>query len=154
GILKWQASEAAQGVNFYATVGASDYPLPGKDAQRRQEFFAALTPEFDDIASPLAKLGIHSSLTGEEMSVGHTYRALHGLAEGSQLAGFMILEPLGDYPAPVLLADGRHVEFLLAVPVFGDELDYVAANGVNKLLDRIEELAAPMWNPYRRSIFG
>ena len=66
----------------------------------------------------------------------------------------MILEPMDNYPAPVSLTDGRHVEFLMAVPVYGDELDYAASNGVDGLLEKMEETKAPLWNPYRNSIFG
>lgn len=152
-VLKWRSSEITQGVNFYATAGASNYPLPGRQDEHRREFFAALTPEFDNIASPLARLGIYAQLTGNEMSAGHTYRALQGLADGTAFAGFAILEPVDNYPAPVHLADGRHVEFLLAVPLHDNELDHAASKSVGDLLRRMEDVGAPLWNPYRNSVF-
>ncbi|GAA1293986.1 hypothetical protein Psi02_42290 [Planotetraspora silvatica] len=153
GVLKWNTSANTQGVNIYATVGASDYPIPGFSANHRQEFFVGLIPEFDDIASRLAWLGAYTQMTGEVLSTGHTYRALQGLVDGHGFGGFVILSPLDGHPAPVVLEDGRHVEFLMVIPVFSDELDYARSHGVDDLLAKMESLNVPFWDPTRNSTF-
>lgn len=78
GVLKWRPNAATQGVNLYATVGASDDSLPGFDSKHCQEFFVGLNPECDDIASPLARLGIYAQLTGKTLGAGHIYRCPAG----------------------------------------------------------------------------
>ncbi|MFD9279523.1 suppressor of fused domain protein [Streptomyces mirabilis] len=153
GVLKWQASASTQGVNIYATVGASDYSLPGFGMEHRQEFFVGLAPECDDIASPLARLGIYAQLAGKSLAAGHVYSAPQGLMEGSDLSGFVLLAPFDGLPAPVELADGRHVEFLMAIPVFRDELEFASKHGVDGLMEVMESSQVPFWNPARRSAF-
>ncbi|MFR9755049.1 suppressor of fused domain protein [Streptomyces sp. TR06-5] len=153
GVLKWQASDCTQGVNVYATVGASDYSLPGFGMEHRQEFFVGLAPECDEIASPLARLGIYAQLAGRSLAAGHAYSAPQGLIEGSDLSGFILLAPLDGMPAPVELADGRHVDFLMAIPVFKEELEFASKHGVDYLMGAMESSQVPFWNPTRRSLF-
>jgi hypothetical protein len=54
----------------------------------------------------------------------------------------------------VVLADGRHVELLMVVPAFADELDFAPKRGVDELLDVMTEQRTPFWNPDRRSVFA
>jgi hypothetical protein len=153
GVLKWQASVATEGVTLYATVGASDYPLPGVGPQHRQEYFVGLEPECDDIASSLAWLGVYAQSAQEALAPGHTYRSTHGLMAGSGFSGFLLLQPLDGQPAPLALRDGRHVEFVMTVPAFDDELDFAAKQGVERLLEVMESAEVPFWMPTRRSAF-
>jgi suppressor of fused protein SUFU len=139
---------------LYATVGASDYPVPGFSVEHRQEFFVGFSPEFDDIASSLARLGIYAQLTGKALGAGHIYLAPQGLTNGSQFSGFMIFAPLDDLPAPCELLDGRHVEFLMTIPVFESELDFASVNGVDSLLEAMESSSIPFWDPVRQDTFG
>ncbi|MEU6401427.1 suppressor of fused domain protein [Streptomyces sp. NPDC046985] len=153
GVLKWRASASTQGVNIYATMGASDYSLPSFEVEHRQEFFVGLAPECDDIASPLARLGIYAQMAGKSLGAGHVYSAPQGLVEGTEFSGFVLLAPLDGVPAPVNLLDGRHVEFLMAIPAFRDELEYASEHGVNGLMEAMESSQVPFWNPARRSVF-
>lgn len=47
-----------EGVALYATLGASARPMVGRDANLRVEIFLGLVPERDEVASPLAALGL------------------------------------------------------------------------------------------------
>lgn len=152
-ILKWKASSVTQGVNLYATLGSSNYAIPGSDWAHRQEFFVGFLPECDEIASALARLGIYGQVSGHGIFSGHTYRSHHSLIEGSDLSGFALLTPLSGVPVPLLLPDGRHVDFLMAIPLFSKELDFAASRGIDDLLTEMESREIAFWNPRRSSMF-
>ena len=154
GVLKWRAGTRTEGVTLYATVGASDLPLQGVDPEHRQEYFVGLLPECDDIASPLAWLGVYAHSAVEALAPGHTYRGLDSLVDGRGFQGFLLFTPLSGKPAPIALPDGRHIEFLMTVPAFADELDFARAHGVDELLSVTEERQVPFWDPNRRSTFA
>jgi hypothetical protein len=134
GVLKWQARTRTAGVTLYATVGASDLALPGIGPEHRQEYFVGLLPECDDIASPLAWLGVYAPSAAVALGSGHTYRGTDSLVDGYGFQGFLLLTPLTGEPAPIALPDGRHVEFLMTVPAFA-------------------ERQVPFWDPNRGSTF-
>ena len=151
--LKWQSSSRTGGVTLYATVGVSDYPLPGVPDSHRQEYFVGFEPEYDDVASPLAWLGIYAQSAPQPLAAGHTYRAPEPLIEGAGFEGFILLAPQDEFLAPIDLPDGRHVEFLMLVPAFEDELDFAKSHSVDELMEAIETADVPFWDPNRRSTF-
>ena len=153
GVLKWKASPITQGVNLYATIGSSDHAVPGFDLAHRQEFFVGFLPECDEFASALARLGIYGQLSGRGISPGDTYRSQHGLIEGSGFSGFAVLTPLNGVPLPLALPDGRHVEFLMAMPLYDKELDFASSHGTESLLAEMEAREVAFWNPQRSSTF-
>lgn len=153
GVLKWSRRRSTGDVNLYATLGVSTFPCPGVEASHRQEFFLGLLPEADDLASPLAMLGAHSRLAGEQIGSGHVYRSRQDRFGDTGLAGFIVIEPLDGMPAPISLDDGSHVEFLMVIPVFLDEVEFAVVNGVDALLEMMETRHVPFWNPRRKSTF-
>ncbi|MFI7538216.1 suppressor of fused domain protein [Streptosporangium sp. NPDC049376] len=152
-ILKWDPSPVTDGVNIYATLGASDHSIPGGDLLHRQEFFVGLAPERDDIAEPLARLGGYSSFTGRRLDSGHIIRLSENLVDDSEMSGFLVVAPLGDFLPAASMADGRHVEFLMAIPVYPEELDFAARNGVEDLREVMASRNIPFWRLERGSTF-
>jgi hypothetical protein len=152
-VLKWSAAAATGGVNLYATVGVSNHPPTSAGSGHRKEFFIGFTPECDDIAWPLAQLAGYSCTSGKELGPGHIYRAPDSLLPSGAFSGFALITPLQDWYEPVLLSDGRHVDLLMAIPMFNDELDFAARRGVDDLLDVMSERAVPFWKPVRHSVF-
>ena len=63
-VYKWDASNHPEGVNMYATIAASAYPVSSIPEMHRMEFYIGLLPAADDVASPLAALGLYSALHG------------------------------------------------------------------------------------------
>jgi hypothetical protein len=57
-VYKWDATATAEGVVLYATIGASAYPMAGRDPEHRMEYFLGLLPPQDAVASPLAALSL------------------------------------------------------------------------------------------------
>ncbi|MCF6468423.1 suppressor of fused domain protein [Nonomuraea sp. MG754425] len=153
GILKWSASVATGGVTLYGTLGSSDYPLPGRHWGHRQEFFIGFAPEWDDIAEPLAQLGSYTQFRSANLESGHTLRLPVELVEETWLRGFLVVEPLDDVLSRVALGDGRHVEFLMAIPLYSNELDFAAKRGAEALRDAMSEKNIPFWKARRRSTF-
>ncbi|MCM2419874.1 suppressor of fused domain protein [Streptomyces sp. RKAG293] len=155
GLQKWKIERPAQPVPFlYATAGASDYELPNMDPLHRQEFIATFSAECDGVARTLAWLGVQAHLTGRGFSPGDTYRDGNGVIEGLGFGGFLVITPRGELPTSVLLANGNHVEFLLAIPAFDDELAFASTQGMDELMGVMENHRAPLSDPKRRSVFG
>ncbi|MGN9839180.1 suppressor of fused domain protein [Nonomuraea sp. H19] len=153
GVLKWNPSPATAGVSLYATIGASDYPMPHGNPLHRQEFFVGFTPGWDDIADPLAQLGSYSQFNEKNLDTSHILRLPESFAEGIRLTGFLIVSPLDGFLPSAALTDGRHVEFLMAIPVYPEELDFAAQHGVEDLRDAMEAKEIPFWKVNRQSTF-
>src|SRR3954452_9474478 len=125
-ILKWNADANREGVNLYVTIGASARPLTGRDTGHRVDVFTGLLPARDEIASPLAALAIYPAREGVALDHGHTVQAGGPLWPGTKMRCFLVLRPIGDIIAPLVLPNGEHVDFLQAIPIFESELAYKA----------------------------
>jgi len=148
-ILKWGASGNGEGVDLYATLGASAVDLPGAQPGHRVEFFVGLRPGQDDIASALAALGLFARREQEFVGHGHTIPADGPLWPGTQMKTFLVLSQVGEIIPPADLFDGVHVEFLQAVPVFESERQYKIAHGADALVRLWERAGTPFWDPNR-----
>jgi Suppressor of fused protein (SUFU) len=148
-VFKWNAAVNPEGVNLYATIGASARPIVGRDPSHRIEFFIGLLPARDEIASPLAALALYPTREGVALDHGHTVPADGPLWPGTEMRWFLVLRPIGDIISPLELADGIRVEFLQAIPLFESELAYKAANNAEALLRHWEESHVPFWDPDR-----
>ena len=149
-VFKWTAETNPEGVNLYATIGASVRPMAGRDPNHRLEFFVGLLPAKDDIASPLAALALYSTREGVVLDHGHTVSADGPLWSGSEMHRFLVLLPLVDIVALFELPDGLHIEFLQAIPVYDIEATYKTEHGAEALLQRWERSQVPFWEsgPY------
>ncbi len=148
-VFKWNAEVNPEGVNLYATIGASAWPMAGRDPNHRVEFFVGLLPAKDEIASPLAALALYPARDCVAVDHGHTVPAEGPLWAGTNMRWFLVLRPLGDIISPLVLPDGVHVEFLQAIPIFESELAYKSEHTAEGLLRRWEELRVPFWDPNR-----
>lgn len=149
-IYKWDASTNGEGVDLYATVGASGEEVAGVEAGgHRIEYFVGLLPGRDDVASALAALGLFARREGETVDHGHTVPADGPLWPGSEMSTFLILRQMGEILPALSLPSGVHVEFLQAVPVFESERRFTVAQGAEALLARWEKRGTPFWDPRR-----
>jgi hypothetical protein len=148
-IYKWNAETTAEGVALYATIGASAYPMAGRDPKHRVEYFLGLLPPQDAVASQLAALGLYSEREGVAVGHGDTVPADEPLWPGTELRWFLMLRPLGGIISPLELPDGMHVEFMQAIPIFESELAYKARHGARELLKHWQESGVAFWNPGR-----
>lgn len=150
-IWKWAPEISAQGVAIYATVGASVWPVPKLDPLHRTEYFIGLLPERDEIASPLAALGLHSLREHVAIDHGDTVPTGRPLWRGSSASFFLILRPTRALIAPVVDSNGVHVEFLQAVPIFDEEREFRMRKGTEALVDLWRDASIEFWNPTRAS---
>lgn len=149
-VFKWSAETIPEGVNLYATVGASARPLAGHEPLHRTEFFVGLLPAMDAVASPLAALALYSAREGVAVDHGHTVPAEGTLWPGTEMRRFLVMRPISDIIHPLTLADGTHIEFLQALPIFDSELTYKTDNSAEALLELWEQSQVPFWDPNRR----
>ncbi|HEV8421216.1 MAG TPA: suppressor of fused domain protein [Actinomycetota bacterium] len=146
---KWEAKSNPEGVNLYATIGASARPLPRQDLKHRLEFFLGLTPAQDEVASPLAALGLYSARQGEGLDHGHTAPSDGPLWSGSRMRTFLVVRARPDFLPALELSDKLHVEFLQAIPIFESERRFKIRHGVEALLRRWEEGGVAFWDAGR-----
>jgi hypothetical protein len=150
-IYKWDASANGEGVDLYATLGASAEDMPGVEEGHRVEYFVGLQPGRDDVASALAALGLFAQREGETVDHGHTVPADGPLWPGTEMSAFLVLRQIGEILPALTLPNGVHIEFLQAVPVFESERRFKAAHGAEALLRRWESARVPFWDPRRRA---
>lgn len=143
-VLKWDAERNPQEVAMYGTLGASERQDPEFPAHR-MEFLAGFRPELDDIAQALAMLATSEAAVDD----GHTVTFSEPLWRGTRARTFLVLRPPEEIVPPLLLADGRHVEFLQAIPIFPSELAFKKRNGAEGLLAHWEKRRVPFWDPDR-----
>lgn len=149
-VLKWNAETTPEGVNLYATVGASARPTVGRDHLHRAEFFIGLLPAMDAVASPLAALALYSAREQVSVDHGHTVPAEGPLWSGTEMHRFLVMRPISDIIQPLTLVDGTHIDFLQALPIFDAELAYKNDHSAEALLERWEQSQVPFWDPNRR----
>jgi hypothetical protein len=150
-ILKWDAAATDEGVDLYATLGASADEMPGGELGHRVEYFVGLQPGQDEIASALAALGLYARREGENVDHGHTVPADGPLWSGTEMGTFLVMRQLGEILPALTLPDGVHVEFLQAIPIFESERRFKVNNGAEKLLQHWERRGVPFWDPHRKA---
>jgi hypothetical protein len=148
-VYKWSSEATPEGVNLYATVGASAPSMAGRDPLHRVEFFIGLLPEMDAVASPLAALALYSARAGVAVDHGHTVPSDGALWPGTKMRRFLVMRPVSDIIQPLSLADGTHIEFLQALPMFDSEMAYKTEHSAEALLERWHRAKVPFWDPNR-----
>jgi hypothetical protein len=148
-VLTWDAAANREGVALYATVGASAWPLEGRPAEERNEFFTGLQPARDEIAGALAALSMYGLGEGVALHHGHTVPSEEPLWTGSPMSTFLVVQARPAFLPPLELPDGLRVEFLQAIPIFETERAYKKVHGVEALMGLWEKARTPFWNPDR-----
>jgi hypothetical protein len=149
-IFKWSAEINSEGVNLYATIGASARPMAERNPDHRVEFFTGLLPARDEIASPLAALALYPWRNGVVLDHGHTVPADGPLWPGTEMKRFLLLRPLSDVALPFDLPGEMHIEFLQAIPILESEFAYMSGHSAEALLRRWQESHVQFWNSNRR----
>jgi hypothetical protein len=150
-IYKWNAATNGEGVDLYATLGASAEDMPGPMSGHRVEYFVRLWPGSDEIASPLAALAQFARRESETVDHGYTVPAGGPLWPGTEMNGFLVLRQVAEILPALNLPGGIHVEFLQGVPIFDSELRFKAAHGTEALLQLWGRARTPFWDPRRRA---
>jgi hypothetical protein len=149
-VLKWDAAANGEGVDLYATLGASAEDMPGAEPGHRVEYFVGLLPGRDEIASAVPALGLFARREGVLVDHGHTIPADGPLWPGTVMKTFLVLRQISDVLPALSLPGQLHVDFLQAVPVFESERLFKVVNGTEALLRRWEQTGTPFWDPARR----
>ena len=148
-VYLWRIGANPFGVNLYATVGASKYPVTGHSKEHRNEFFLGIDSELDSMFHALALVGTHSYRNRTQLGHGHTVTFEQPLWEGSEMRTLLIARA-DDEIIPTLVVNTHvHIEFLQVIPIFRSELDFKVKHGVNELFDRWEEERVPFWRADR-----
>jgi hypothetical protein len=150
-ICKWDAATNGEGVDLYATLGASAEDMPHAMAGHRVEYFVRLQPGRDDVASPLAALGLYARRGGETIDHGHAVVAGGPLWPGTEMNAFLVLRQVAEILPSLTLPNGIHVEFLQGVPLFDSERRFKASRGAEALLQRWGKAGTPFWDPGRQA---
>jgi hypothetical protein len=150
-VLKWNADRNPEQVNMYATAGASDQVPLGYPADHRVEFYVGLIPAKDEVAKALAMLAFEAIANKAELGHGHSVAFSEPLWKGTTMTGFLLLRPIVEVVPPLLLADGVHVEFLQAIPVFQSEVSFKAERKAEGLVEHWKAAGTAFWDPDRRA---
>ena len=133
-VLKWGANRTEEGVNLYATLGASSWPMPAWPAGHLVEYILGFLPAQDEIASPLAALGLYAQREAVTIDHGHTVPAGGPLWPGTEMRTFLVLRQSTEVLPALGLPNHSHVKFLQAVPIFDIERRYKSERGVEALM--------------------
>jgi hypothetical protein len=134
-VQKWDARSNPEHVVLYVTVGASSWPLTGRPPQERIEFFTGLLRPRDEVANSLAALAAYSVREGVALDHGRVVPCGEPLWPGSAMATLLVARARPGFLPPLETADGIHVQFLQAVPIYESERAYTMEYGVDALLE-------------------
>jgi hypothetical protein len=148
-VLKWDAEASPEEAALYATVGASTWPLNGRDPEHRVEFFAGLLPEQDGIASALGALGLYHVRERLVLDHGHTVPAGGPLWPGTAMDSLLVMRPRAGFLPALQVPNGVHVEYLQAIPIYESDRAFKAEHGAEALLRRWERERVQFWDPNR-----
>ncbi len=136
-VYKWPAESIGRDVTIYGTAGACAAAAP--PGRSRTEFLVTLYPERDEIASPLAELAHFPIQERTRLGSGHTLMLADPLWPGTEMNGFLVVEPGQPLVPGLTTGGGEEVEFLVAIPIFESELAFKKAHGVDALVRRWHE---------------
>lgn len=152
-IYKWDSQQIDEGLALYATLGGSERPVGPLSPEHRVELFTRLLPEEDEVAQYLSMLLLSSEPENPHLLDGHTVNYQEPIWEGTEVSGFLILEPRVEL-IPQLQFDDFHVDFLQVIPLLPSELIFRAKYGVEELLALWEKGEVPFWSMRRGPVPG
>lgn len=146
-VYRWNAETHPEGVNLYATNGASAYAPASK--KHRFEIFLGLLPAADEAARTLAMAASLPSRQKADLGDGHTIAFEEPVWPGTAMRSLLLARPTEEILPDVLLGERLHVEFLQALPLYDSELALKKKEGAESLLDRLRAARVPFWDPAR-----
>jgi hypothetical protein len=118
-------------VYLYATAGASAFSIPAEDPMHRRELYLGLHPaiDADQVARALVDTSTFHLEEQRHVGIGDTITLLEPLWRGTRMRAFWLRAADRDRSG-VLSVDGRlHIEFIMAVPLFEEEVTSLRALG-------------------------
>ena len=149
-VLVWDSDRNPEGVFLYATVGASRRPPGEAQSGHRFELFAGVLPNEPNLAGVLSLAAAYPALFGEPLGHGHTVPYDEPLWTGTEMRRMLVARPEQEMIGALDLSDGSHVEFLDAVPVYDEEVEYKATHGIERLREMWQRNAVAFWDPRRQ----
>jgi hypothetical protein len=149
-IYVWD-SKSPDGVTLYFTLGGSGFPRAGFAPTQRLELLTGFDPPTDAVDKALAS-SIQYAISDKPVAGGHTLTLPEPLWPGSEMNSFLFIES-GDYE-PLYLGKEVVVSFLMAVPIFSEEIEHLRRVGEDAFLDSWERASVPYWDPHRRPYVG
>jgi hypothetical protein len=135
GVQKWDARSNPEKLVFYATIGASVWPLTGRPPEDRFEFFIGLLRACDGVANSLAALAAYSVRDGVTLDHGRVVPSGEPLWRGSAMTSLLVARARPSLLPSLETPDGIHVQFQQAIPIYESERAYTIEYGVEALLE-------------------
>jgi hypothetical protein len=140
-VLKYLGSSTGEGVVIYVT--ATTGPSP---SDHLFEFMVGLDEARDDIASALAALAVYAR--EHAVHSGDTVPADMPLWPGTAMQRFLVMAQREAVVGPFDL-DGRHVEYLQAIPMYESEVPAKLRLGAHHFLDELRTQRLGFWQAER-----
>jgi hypothetical protein len=143
-VLKYDPQTTKEGVVIYAT--ATSGPSP---SGHLSEFILGLDVAHDDVADPLAQLSAFARSTA--VHDGDTVPIDGPLWAGSEFRRFLAMKQVESILGPFEI-DGRHVEFMNAIPIYESELPIKSALGGRGFVDELRRQGIGFWDAARPAL--
>jgi hypothetical protein len=137
-----------RGVWLHASLGASPFPDAAARDTHAYEIFIGITRDLVGVDRRLASLAGYRHGTGIKLSPGFAVPSDLPLWDGTDMRALLIMQSRVPIIPDLVLDDSRHADFLQAIPLHANELDYRMRVGANELIDQFEQLEGAVlgWN--------
>ena len=143
-VLKYEPVKTGEGVVIYVTSTTGR-----NDAGHFNEFLVGLDGPHDEIADPLARLSAFAR--GTPMHDGDTVPMDAPLWPGTDMRRWMATTQRKAVIGPSTI-DGRHVEFMNAIPIYESELEAKQRLGPDGFLAELRDNGLGFWIAGRPSL--
>lgn len=143
-VVKYEARATTEGVVIYATATTGPSPSGHFD-----EFILSLDRAHDDVADPLARLSAFARTT--PVHEGDTVPIDAPLWPGTPFRRFLAMQQVEPILGPFEI-DGRHVEFMSAIPIYESEVPIKAALGGRGFVDELRRQGIGFWDAGRPAL--
>ncbi|GHI39965.1 suppressor of fused domain protein [Streptomyces violascens] len=150
-VFKWSHETTEEGVNLYATCGASRRQMGDTESRHRVEFATGLLPDEDRITSALALLGTFP-LSGRTISYGESVTLGDPLWPDTSMQSFLTVRPMEDLLPDLQVSDHGYVQFMNVVPMFESELRLRNGRSAEWLMGELNDHDVSWWDPRRKPL--
>lgn len=143
-VLKYDAQSTNEGVVIYATATS------GPSASGHlNEFVLGLDVAHDEVADPLARLCVFARTT--PVHHGDSVPIDGPLWPGTAFRRFLAMRQIEPILGPFDL-DGRHIEFMNAIPIYESEVPIKATLGADGFIDELRRQGFGFWDSTRPAL--
>ncbi|TRU30552.1 MAG: hypothetical protein EWV92_21965 [Microcystis aeruginosa Ma_MB_S_20031200_S102] len=144
GVFEWPKGTSRMGVHLYASAGATRHG-PGA-REHAVELFLGVNTGSDAVKEGFANLILSVLKSNTVPQHGVFVAGNWKVIKGRKFTGWVLTERPDDLIPKLQLADGRHVVFLDALPVFPEEASYRRGNRSDELFEIWEESGLKSWD--------